>query len=69
MIKRHAARKAGHAMKPRRRAFWFLVMDALAWAGFFGSKAYLYAVGKAADADDFGPPLESSQWDEERDSW
>ena len=57
-------------MNPRRRAFWFFVMDALVWAGFFGSKAFLYAVGKAASADDFGPPLESSQWDEdERDGW
>ena len=57
-------------MNPRRRAFWFFVADVLAWTGFFGSKAVLYAIGKAASADDFGPPLESSQWDEdERDGW
>lgn len=40
-------------MTPRLR-FWLFAMDALAFVGLFGSRAYLYAVGKASDATDWG---------------
>jgi hypothetical protein len=57
-------------MSPHRLGFWVFVADMLVWAGFFGSKAFLYAIGKASEANGFGIPLESSRWDEdERDVW
>ena len=33
--------------------FWLLVMEALARLGGFGSKPYLWAVGKASDCVDW----------------
>jgi hypothetical protein len=34
-----------------RLQFWLLVMDALSSAGLFGSRLYLWAVGRAVSAD------------------
>lgn len=57
-------------MSPHRLGFWVFVADVIVWAGFFGSRAYLYAIGKASEAVEWGVPLESSRWDEEdRDAW
>lgn len=36
-----------------RLRFWLATMDLLAWCGGFGTKAYLFAVGKASDATDW----------------
>ena len=37
-----------------RLRFWLFAMDSLFWLGLFGSRAYLYAVGKAGEATDWG---------------
>jgi len=37
-----------------RLHFWLLAMDVVAWGGGFGSKLYLWCVGKASDATDWG---------------
>lgn len=36
-----------------RLRLWLLAMDALAFFGGFGSRAYLWCVGKASDATDW----------------
>jgi hypothetical protein len=36
-----------------RLTFWLLTMDALQRLGLFGSRPYLWAVGKASDATDW----------------
>lgn len=41
-------------MRKLRLHFWLLTMDTLVALGLFGSRAYLYAVGKASDATDWG---------------
>lgn len=33
--------------------FWLFAMDALAWAGLFGTEPYLYCVERASDATDW----------------
>lgn len=35
-------------------AVWLVALDALAAAGLFGSRPYLWAVRKASDATDWG---------------
>jgi hypothetical protein len=34
--------------------FWLFIMDALVALGLFGSRPFLYAVGRASDATDWG---------------
>ena len=41
-------------MKRARLWFWLHTMDALSWAERCLRRAYLYAVGKASDATDWG---------------
>ena len=36
-----------------RLAFWLFVMDVLAFAGLFGSRPYFWAVGRAANCEDY----------------
>jgi hypothetical protein len=44
----------GGGMNKRiRLRFWLFAMDALAWAGLFGSEPYFYCVERAADATDW----------------
>jgi len=38
--------------------FWLFAMDALAACGLFGSRAYLWCVGRASDCTDWGEPVE-----------
>ena len=45
------ARKLLRALRQRA---WLLAMDALALAGLFGSRPYLYAVERASAATDWG---------------
>lgn len=45
------------ALRTLRRRFWFAVMDAANHAHGWCRDLYLYAVGKASDATDWGPPL------------
>jgi hypothetical protein len=37
-----------------RLTFWLLTMDAFQRLGLFGSRPYLWAVGRASDATDWG---------------
>lgn len=39
-----------------RLRFWLAALDALAAVGLFGSRPYLWVVGKASDATDWGDP-------------
>lgn len=41
--------------KSWRLRCWLLAMDALAFCGAFGSRAYLWCVDKASDATDWVP--------------
>lgn len=44
---------------PIRLWLWLLVMDVIAWR-WYGSRAYLWAVGKAAANEDWGTPPDGS---------
>ena len=41
----------------RSLRFWLLAMDAVAACGGFGSRLYLWCVGRASGATDYGPAL------------
>lgn len=40
-----------------RLRFWLAAVDLMAWCGLFGSRLYLWAVGKASGAADWGPEV------------
>ena len=41
--------------------FWLLTLDVLAAIGLFGSRPYLWVVGKASDATDWGDGVDCGE--------
>lgn len=43
-----------------RLRFWLAALDAICLCGGYGTPLYLWAVGKASDATDWGEPLDAA---------